>query len=100
MTLLIVFDDVDNKRFYQFIKSVLDNFSKLLNKKQSREQKKKLLNMIISKITINKLREIDLIKINLIDYLSKEGGVSLNGTTSSFMLTNIRLEKIILNIYI
>lgn len=56
--------------------------------------------MIISKITINKLREIDLIKINLIDYLSKEGGVSLNGTTSSFMLTNIRLEKIILNIYI
>lgn len=43
---------------YEFIKSVLNDFSKLLNSKESREQKK-LLYMIISKITINDLREVD-----------------------------------------
>lgn len=46
--------------------------------------------MIISKITINELREIDSIKIkldyNLINYLSNEEGVSIKGTPSSFML--------------
>ena len=49
--------------------------------------------MIILEITINELREIDSIKINisdrLVDYLSKEEGVSVKGTPSSFMLKNI-----------
>lgn len=40
--------------------------------------------MIISEMTINELRESDSIKINindnLINYLSKEEGVSLKGT--------------------
>ncbi|WP_242863150.1 hypothetical protein [Clostridium botulinum] len=42
--------------------------------------------MIISEMTINELREIDSIKINindnLINHLSKEEGVSLKGTPS------------------
>ena len=46
--------------------------------------------MIISEITINKLREIDSIKLkindNLIDYISKQDGVSLKGTSSIFAL--------------
>ncbi|MFU7516022.1 hypothetical protein [Clostridium sp. HCS.1] len=66
---------------YEFIKSVLDNFSKLLNSKESREKKKKLLHMIISKITINELREVDSIHLTindkLVEYISKEEGVSI-----------------------
>lgn len=44
---------------------------------------------IISEITVNELREIDSIKINLddnlINYLSNEEGVSIKGTPSSFI---------------
>ena len=65
---------------YEFIKSVLDDFRKLLNSKDSREQKK-LLYTIISKITINELMEVDLINLTindkLVDYISKEEGVSI-----------------------
>lgn len=61
---------------YELIKSILENFSKVLTENSTREQQKKLLHMIISEITINELREIDSIKIklddNLINYLSKE----------------------------
>lgn len=52
--------------------------------------------MIISEITIYELREIDSIKFNtndsLADYLSKEEGVSVKGTPSSFSLKNIELN--------
>ncbi|MGG7179261.1 hypothetical protein ACQPU1_16950 [Clostridium paraputrificum] len=58
--------------------------------------------MIISEITINKLREIDSSNIklddNLINYLSSEEGVSMKGTPSSFMLRNIGIGKF--NLYI
>jgi group II intron reverse transcriptase/maturase len=51
--------------------------------------------MIISEITIYELREFDSIKINindnLVNYLSKEEGVSIKGTPSSFMLRNIEI---------
>lgn len=46
--------------------------------------------MIISEITINELRKIDSIKINindnLVNYLSKEEGVSTKGIPSSFYI--------------
>ncbi|CAI3721565.1 hypothetical protein [Clostridium neonatale] len=59
--MLIVFDDADKKISYEFIKSVLDNFGKLLDSKEPGEQqKKKLLHMIIYKITINELKLIKL----------------------------------------
>ena len=49
--------------------------------------------MIISEITINEAREIDSIKLkindSLVDYISKEEGVYINGIPSSFMLRNI-----------
>ncbi|MGG7060162.1 hypothetical protein ACQPUZ_18060 [Clostridium tertium] len=84
------------------IKSVLENFSKVLTESSTREQQKKLLHMIISEITVNELREIDSIKINLddnlINYLSNEEGVSLKGTSSSFILRDARINK--LNLYI
>ena len=102
--LVTLADDVSEEISYEFIKSVLDNFSKLLNSKESREQKKKLLHMIISKITINELREIDSINLTindkLVDYISKEEGVSVKGAPSSFMLRNIGMSVLNLNIAI
>lgn len=60
--------------------------------------------MIISKITINEAREIDSIKLkindSLVDYIRKEEGVSIEGTTSSFMLRNIGINILNLDIAI
>ena len=82
--------------------SILENFSKVLTKSTTREQHKKLLHMIISEITINEAREIDSIKLkindSLVDYISKEEGLSIKGTPSSFMLRNVGVN--ILNLYI
>lgn len=73
--------------------SILENFSKVLTESTTREQHKKLLHMIISEITINEAREIDSIKLkindSLVDYISKEEGLSIKGTPSSFMLRNV-----------
>ena len=100
--LVTLSDDVSEEIPYGFIKSILENFSKVLTGSTSREQQKKLLHMIISEITINELREIDSIKLNindsLVDYLSKEEGVSVKGAPSSFTLKNVGLN--VLNLYI
>lgn len=100
--LVTLSDDIKEELPYEFIKSILENFSKVLTESSSREQQKKLLHMIISEITINELREIDSIKINindnLVNYLSKEEGVSIKETPSSFTLSNVGIN--ILNLYI
>ena len=102
--LVALADDVSEEISYEFIKSILDNFSRLLNSKESREQKKKLLHMIISKITINDLREVDSINLTindkLVDYISKEEGVSIKDAPSSFMLRNIGMSVLNLDIVI
>ena len=97
-------DNVNEELPYELIKSVLENFSKVLTESSTREQQKKLLHMIISEITVNELREIDSIKINLddklINYLSNEEGVSLNGTLSSFMLRDVGMSVLNLDIIV
>ena len=102
--LVTLSDDVKEELPYEFIKSILENFSKVLTINVSREQQKKLIHMIISEITINELREIDSIKINindgLVNYLSKEEGVSIKGTPSSFMLRNLGVSTLNLDIAI
>ena len=84
--------------------SILENFSKVLTESTTREQHKKLLHMIISEITINEVREIDSIKLkindSLVDYISKEEGLSIKGTPSSFMLRNVGIKTLNLNIEI
>ena len=76
----------------------------MLNSKESREQKKKLLHMIISKITINELRDVDSINLTindkLVDYISKEEGVSIKDAPSSFMLRNVGMSVLNLDIVI
>ncbi|HAT4104778.1 TPA: recombinase family protein [Clostridium perfringens] len=97
-------EDVSEEIPYEFIKDILMNFSKILNSSTSREQQKKLLHMIISEITMNESREIDSIKLNindkLVEYLVKEGGVPIKGIPSSFMLINVGLKVLNLNIII
>ena len=95
-------EDVSEEIPYEFIKDILMNFSKVLNSSVSREQQKKLLHMIISEITMNESREIESIKLNindkLVEYLVKEGGVPIKGIPSSFMLRNIGLKILNLDI--
>ncbi|EDT13672.1 recombinase family protein [Clostridium perfringens] len=97
-------EDVSEEIPYEFIKDILMNFSKVLNSSVSREQQKKLLHMIISEITMNESREIDSIKLNinekLVEYLVKEGGVPIKGIPSSFMLINVGVRILNLNIII
>ena len=84
--------------------SILENFSKVLTESTTREQHKKLLHMIISEITINEAREIDSIKLkindSLVDYINKEEGVSIKDAPSSFMLRNVGVSKLNLDIAI
>ena len=102
--LVTLSDDVSEEIPYEFIKSILENFSKVLTESATREQQKKLLHMIISEITINEAREIDSIKLkindSLVDYISKEEGVSIKDTPSSFMLRNIGIRVLNLDIEI
>ncbi|MDD7795411.1 hypothetical protein [Clostridium sp. 'White wine YQ'] len=81
----------------------MENFSKvLISGNIKRQQQKKSFHMIISEITINKLSEIGSIKLNikdkLIDYLDKEEGVTIEGTPSSFMLKNIGINTLYLDV--
>lgn len=97
-------EDVSEEIPYEFIKDILKNFSKVLNSNVSREQQKKLLHMIISEITMNESREIESIKLNindkLVEYLVKEGGVPIKGIPSSFMLINVGLKVLNLDVVI
>ena len=97
-------EDVSEEIPYEFIKDILMNFSKILNSSVSREQQKKLLHMIISEITMNESREIDSIKLNindkLVEYLVKEGGVPIKGIPFSFMLRNVGLKVLDLDVVI
>ena len=90
-------EEVSEEIPYEFIKDILMNFSKILNSSVSREQQKKLLHMI-------KSREIESIKLNindkLVEYLVKEGGVPIKGIPSSFMLINVGLKVLNLDVVI
>ena len=102
--LVTLSDDVSEEIPYEFIKSILENFSKVLIESATREQQKKLLHMIISEITINEAREIDSIKLkindSLVDYINKEEGVSIKDAPSSFILKNVGINTLNLDIAI
>lgn len=102
--LVTLSDDISEEIPYEFIKSILESFGKILNENVEVEQQKKLLHMIISEITINELREVDSIKLkindNLIEYLNKEEGVSIKDAPYSFMLRNIGIRTLNLDIAI
>ncbi|MFV3010843.1 hypothetical protein ACLD43_02350 [Clostridium botulinum] len=50
--LVTLSDDINEELLYEFIKSILENFSKVLAESSTREQQKKLLHMVISEILL------------------------------------------------
>ena len=73
---------------YELIKNIMKSFKILMENVATREQKKKLVHLLISEITLNEKREIDKINLNinnkLIEYLNVNEEVSKTGTSSSF----------------
>ncbi len=66
---------------YKFVKDIMKNFYAILNNVATQEQRKKLLHLLISEITVDKERKIETIKIKvnegMITYLTKGEGLSL-----------------------
>ena len=74
---------------YELVAEVMSSFEQLLNVAETQEQKKKLLHMLIDKITINQNKELDSIQIkindDIINYIAHSEEVS-NKDASSFNL--------------
>lgn len=102
--LVNVTDEVNEEVPYKLVREILQNFSKILSNCKTREKQKMLLHMIISEITIGKDREIESIKLKvndkLIEYLSEEEGESKKASPSSFILRNVGINSLSLNIAI
>ena len=101
-----VLDDDKQEVSYEIVKKTLSQFGYMISNCESMEQKKRLLHMLISKITIDELRKIDSIHINindnLIAYLNNEGEPNPDGDGSSFYILRrkmlIKSINIIINI--
>lgn len=89
-----VLDDNVQQVSYEVVKETLSKVGEMLGNCKSMEQKKKLLHMLISKITINELREVDSIQINinenLIAYLNNGGAPNPDGGGSPFSFVSKR----------
>lgn len=90
---------------YEVIKSILQNFSKVLNDETiERGLKKQLLHMVISEITLDKRREIDSINLKftdeLLQFLQETDGTSVNGVPSKFLLKGLGITVFDLKIAI
>lgn len=100
----VVVDDTNQEVSYELVRSILQNFNNLLENCKSREEKKKLLHLLISEITINEAREIDSIHLSindsLVDYITKQDGVSIKEASSIFVLKNIGVPMINLRLTI
>lgn len=94
-----VMDDDMQEVSYKLVKETLSQFGTMISNNTSREQQKKLLHMLISKITINELREIDSIELtindNLIMYLNNGGEPNPDGGGSPFSFVSRR--KLMIN---
>lgn len=102
--LVNVTDEANEEIPYKLVKEVLHNFSKVLSNCKTREKQKMLLHMLISEIIIGKDRAIESIKLkincDIIEYLNKEEGESKKTTPSSFILRNIGVDVLNLDIAI
>ncbi|MDY3207273.1 MAG: recombinase family protein, partial [Clostridium baratii] len=102
--LINIMDETNEEVPYKLVKEILQNFSKVLTSCKTREKKKMLLHMLISEITIDKDREIESIKLkingDIIEYLNKEEGEPKKDSPSSFMLRNIGMNVLNLDIAI
>jgi len=93
-----VLDDGVQEVSYDFVKETLAQFGAMLSSHTSREQQKKLLHMLISKITISQTREIESIELNINDnlimYLSNGGEPSPDGDGSPSFVVSKKMLRI------
>ena len=93
-----ILDDGVQEVSYDVVKETLAQFGAMLSSHTSREQQKKLLHMLISKITISQTREIESIELNINDnlimYLSNGGEPNPDGDGSPFSVVPRRMLMI------
>lgn len=85
----VIQDGVNEPIPYQVVQQVLSDFEKVIGNCETQEQRKRLLHMLIEKITINANRDIESIELkltdNLIKFINQSTEVS-NKDTSVFAL--------------
>lgn len=78
---------------YELVAEVMSSFEQLLNVAETQEQKKKLLHMLIDKITINQNKELDSIQIKInddvINYIAHSEEVSNKDASSFYLRQNL-----------
>lgn len=88
----------------EIIKSILQNFGTLLSSNIDRTIRKRLLHMLISKITMDKERNIDSIKLKLTDelirFLQNNGGTPPDGAPSVFLHRELGIKLLELELVI
>ncbi len=86
----VIQDGVSEPIPYQIVQQVLGDFERVIKTCETQEQRKRLLHMVIDKITINANRDIESIQLkltdNLINFINQSTEVSQEDT-SVFMLT-------------
>lgn len=70
---------------FELVSQVMSKFGKIFKESSTRQQRKQLLNLLVSKITIDKLRNIDSIELQInkdvIRYLMKEESSKKDGSS-------------------
>ncbi len=76
----------DYLQVFEVIKDVMDKFKEVFFNMSTSQQRKQLIHLIVSQITINEKREVDSIEIQINDdvitYLMKDELPKLNGNSS------------------
>lgn len=89
---------------YDLVAEVMNSFKQLLDVAETQEQKKKLLHMMIDKITINQNKELDSIQIKInddvINYIAHSEEVSNQDASSFYLRQNLWGREIRLKIVV
>lgn len=89
---------------YELVAEVMSSFEQLLNVAETQEQKKKLLHMLIDKITINQNKELDSIQIKInddvISYIANSEEVSNKDASAFYFTTNLWGREIRLKVVV
>lgn len=79
---------------FELVKEVFDKFGQIFRELGTKEQRKQVMHLLISKVTMNKSREIDSINIEINDdvitYLMKDGLPKQKANPSFFNLLGIK----------
>ena len=81
---------------FELVSRVMKKFGQVFKESSTRQQKKQLLNLLVSKITIDKSKEIDTIELQInedvIRYLVNEGSSEEDEDPSFFHVTMLNCK--------